>query len=175
MSTLGDPSNPLPTTQPHSHTQIEPTGFLLAFHSSFCLSVSNLSIWNAISYCHVKYYWKDWENSSVWILKNLTDEIPEPVLVQFTWIFNLTKLESKAGSTERGDATSINCAKAPHFGGALLCVVCTNPTLQLLRWLIPCHYHQTDLQPYTCGGKFICVVFVRMLPGLNIAIACQVY
>ena len=42
MSTLGDPSNPLPTTQPHSHTQIEPTGFLLAFHSSFCLSVSNL-------------------------------------------------------------------------------------------------------------------------------------
>ena len=46
MSTLGDPPNPLPPTQPHSRTQIEPTGFLLAFLShSVCIKFQFI-IWN---------------------------------------------------------------------------------------------------------------------------------
>ena len=46
MSTLGDPPNPLPPTQPHSRTQIEPTGFLLAFLShSVCIKFQ-IIIWN---------------------------------------------------------------------------------------------------------------------------------
>ena len=83
-------------------------------------------------------------------------------------IFNLTKLESKAGSREREMQRAL-IAPRPRISEAPYYSLCVVSICQLLiRWLIPWHYHQIDLQLYTYGS--MCLLH-NVLSWINVCLA----